>query len=147
DSIITGEDGLDYVNFWGAYYDWDFTREGDDLLIAGVQDDSYDWTGGSARIPDHFNGSALSYYSVAAGWESNIFYGDDYGITTVYTTAGNTGFDQGGSTELIVGGDGDEILQGYGGHLDYIYGGAGNDVVYGGFQDDGQGGNAPGSGR
>jgi Ca2+-binding RTX toxin-like protein len=130
--VATGEIGADIVRFEGLYYDWTVERAGNDLIIAGVLDDSYDTSyTGTVRISNHFGatvGSSLGAFTIDVG-ALNAFYGGNAALTTVFTPFGNEGTNQGAAAEIVVGNSAANTINGHGGQTDWLFGGGGNDII------------------
>lgn len=138
DTVIqtTDDSGSTDTAFVGdGLYDLNWTRDGDDLVIAGAVNANYDFNeSGSLTIQDHYAGAdPLSYFEGETNFDD--FYTDysqhDGDPARVYTPAGLEGNDQGGYTELVQGTDSGETLRGNGGFRDYLYGRGGNDTLIG----------------
>ena len=128
---------IDSAYVGSGLYDLNWYREGNDLIVHGAVNENYDINDtGYLRIKDHYvSGSAGLDYFEGDTLVDNGFYTDQSvhpgGIARVYTPTGNTGRDQGGYTEVLWGGTGNDKMQGNGGYRDYMFGDAGNDTLTG----------------
>ena len=140
DVVVQGDvdDGAeDGVRIDGSYYDANWYREGDDLVISVADGPRYDPVPGAGeiRIVGQYSGSvdAIDYFEIDGSF--NDFYTDpsapNGGLSRYLTPGGPTGSNQAFYTEIIQGDDGDNVLQGFGGYLDYLYGRGGDDQILG----------------
>ncbi|WP_319025149.1 beta strand repeat-containing protein [Nisaea nitritireducens] len=140
DVVVQGavDDGAeDGVRIDGSYYDANWYRDGDDLVISVADGPRYDPVPGAGeiRIVGQYSGSvdAIDYFEIDGAF--NDFYTDpsapNGGLSRYLTPDGPTGSNQAFYTEIIQGDDGANVLQGFGGYLDYLYGRGGDDQILG----------------
>lgn len=132
DTIHTGDDGLDRIVFTGEdFYDINYVRDGNDLVVGPFDPDTEDFLG-SVRVADHYAGFAIA--SVQMDFAIyNLDYGTDPDIATFYfTTDLANGIENDGGTEVLLGSDDGETINGNGGFYDSIFGFAGDDTIDGG---------------
>ncbi len=132
------DDGAeDGVRVDGSYYDANWYRDGDDLVISVADGPRYDPVPGAGeiRVAGQYSGTgdAVDYFEIDASF--NDFYTDpaapNGGPSRFLTPSGTTGTNQAFYTEIIQGGNDADVLQGFGGYLDYLYGNGGNDRILG----------------
>ena len=82
DTILSngGAANEDIIHFTGTFYDFDWTAEGNDLLVNIVADDTYQWAASiyGLRITDSFTTATPSTISKATSdLTTNIYNPDD----------------------------------------------------------------------
>ncbi|QEX18958.1 hypothetical protein FRZ44_42700 [Hypericibacter terrae] len=141
DTIANATAG-DAVIFTGSgFFDLNYDRIGNDLVIGSAVDSNYDFADtGSVTIKNHYAGAAIDRFTINLGYDDAIFYNDPSvvgsGNVTVLTPAGLTGTDQGDYAEILQGTGGGETLLGNGGYHDEIFGYGGNDSIVAGWGND-----------
>ncbi len=133
DTILSA-DGIDTVVITTAnLYDLNYFRDGDDLVVAGAIDGNYDINDtGALTIKDHYLGASIAYVQIDT-LSYNLDYGTDPDIATFYfTTDIVNGGDHADATEVLLGTEFGDIINGNGGFYDAIYGNGGNDTIDGG---------------
>jgi Ca2+-binding RTX toxin-like protein len=113
-------------------YDINFDWFGDgSLYIAPAIDGDYDFNDtGFVRLANFWSGSGS--VQVQIDTNDNDFYGADSNIATFTFQRGLTGTNNATTTEVIIGLDGNDKIDGKGGWYDSIFGGFGNDTITGG---------------
>lgn len=134
DKVNTGDNGLDRVTLAGDdLFDWITKRDGNDLLIAAIVDEADAESeldpANAIRIVNQYAGAGIAYFTGDFGEESNLFYGADKNLTTVFTPTGLNGKDQGANAEVIEGTDGNDTINGNGGQTDFLSGNKGADAI------------------
>jgi Ca2+-binding RTX toxin-like protein len=120
----------DTIAIDGSFYDFNWVRDGDDLLVGVVVDDNYDFAdvGGVSRIQNFFTGGDSIDYLTADVGDNNIFYSPGGGDARIYVSA-VTGLDQGNYAEAVLGTAGDDVITGGGGFKDFVFGDDGDDTL------------------
>ena len=133
-----GYDSKDLIQLAGVdYYDFNYAWSGKDLQIAGAVDSDYDFADtGSITLKNFFNGGA-GFITVQIDNLYNYFYGTDPELSTIRIERGLTGINNTDFGEIMVGGAGDDLINGNGGFYDAIFGQGGNDIINGGSNGDG----------
>ncbi len=143
DIVFTGEDGLDKLVFTGKdLFDLGFSRDGTDLLVGALKSGQFD---GSVRIVDHYasGGAAAAMASVLIDTQVNGLYGTDLNQAKfVFTTDLDSGINNANYTEVLLGSDKSDTINGNDGFLDMLAGNGGNDTLNGGAGNDRLSGNA-----
>jgi Ca2+-binding RTX toxin-like protein len=132
--VVVNSDGNDFVVFTAEdFYDINFFRDGDDLVIGGAVDGNYDFNdSGSVRIAGHYAGAAIAFMQIDTEFY-NLDYGTDPDIVTMaFTPDLANGINNTDTGEILIGTDADEVINGNGGYYDGFYAGDGKDTVNGG---------------
>jgi Ca2+-binding RTX toxin-like protein len=130
DIIKTSDNGLDKIVFTSPGFDFDFIRDGKDLIV-GLIDEANEEFQGTLRIVNHYAGSSIAF--VEANLTFNSDYGTDPDLTTIYFTPDlANGLDNTDSTEVLLGTNSGDVINGNGGFFDYLSGAGGKDVIHGG---------------
>ncbi len=136
DSVIqtSGDSAsLDTAFLGSPAFDINWSRDGNDLLIASAIDGLYEYTlTGYLRIVGQYSGTVdpLDYFEADLPNDGGYTFGGAE-FSRIYTPVGLTGNDQGIYTELVNGGSANDTITGGGGFQDYLYGYAGDDVITG----------------
>ena len=128
-SLNTG----DVIQLLGTdVYDLNFDWFGDGhLYIAQAIDGDYDFNDtGFIRLANFFGGTGS--VQVQIDTQFNSAYGINPNLATVTFQRGLTGTNNTTTTEVIVGQDGNDKIDGKGGYYNSIFGGNGNDTITGG---------------
>jgi Ca2+-binding RTX toxin-like protein len=141
DTIENATAGDAVIFTGGPFFDLNYDRIGNDLIIGGAVDSNYDFADtGSVTIKDHYAGAAISRFTIDTGFDNNSYYNDPsvlgIGGATFFTPGGLIGTDQGDFAEVLQGTGGSETLLGNGGYHDEIYAGGGNDSIVAGWGND-----------
>jgi Ca2+-binding RTX toxin-like protein len=135
DVIKIGSDGSD---FYDINYFWDGTN----LIVGAATDDSFDTSkDGSVTLQDFLNGGKGSI-ALQLDTVDNDYYGTDPDFSNFIFQQGLTGTNNTASTEIIIGGEANDVINGKGGFRDELHGGDGDDKVTGGSGTDWLFGNA-----
>ncbi len=133
DVLIPFSGGTNTIIFTGQdFYDYNWYRDGSDLIVATAADPSYE-IDGSIRVVGFF----YSENDIAVKIDTefyNLDYGIDPDIATIHFTADVTqGINNVNDAEVLVGGyDSDDVINGNGGYYDSLWGLEGNDTLNGG---------------
>jgi VCBS repeat-containing protein len=131
---IVDATGNEYIVFTTAdFYDINFFREGNDLLVAGAIDGNYDFNDtGSVRIRDLYAGAAIAFVLIDTA-AYNLDYGTDPEIAKFYFASDiANGGDHADGTEVLLGTEFGDLINGNAGFYDAVYAGDGADTVDGG---------------
>jgi hypothetical protein len=132
DMVNAGEDGFDQVTFLTADLgDLAFRREGNDLLLGAHHAGGPEFDG-SLRVVNHYAGASIAFAEIDTG--NNLAYGTDPDVSRFFFTADLAdGLNNTDAAEVLLGGSGNDVINGNGGYYDAIFGGGGNDIINGGF--------------
>jgi len=133
-----GYDSKDLIQIAGVdYYDLNWAWTGNDLQVGAAIDGNYDFADtGGITLKNFFNGGP-GFITVQIDNLYNYIYGLDLELSTIRMERGLTGIDNADYGEVIIGTNGNDVINGNGGYYDGIYGGDGNDVINGGFNAEG----------
>jgi Ca2+-binding RTX toxin-like protein len=129
------DDGVDKVVFTGNnLFDLGFSRTGSDLIVGAVKSGQTGFDG-QVLVSGHYSGGAIG--SVLIDTQFNGLYGTDLNQAKfVFTTNLASGVNNTTFTEVLLGSDKADTINGNGGFLDILAGNAGNDSLNGGAGDD-----------
>jgi Ca2+-binding RTX toxin-like protein len=134
DTIVAGSLNTgDVIKLLGTdLYDINFDWFGDGhLYIAQAIDGNYNFADtGFIRLANFFGGTGSIQVQIDTIY--NDFYGTNPNLTTFTFQKGLTGTNNTTSSEVIVGQDGNDKIDGKGGFYDSLFGGFGNDTITGG---------------
>lgn len=134
DTVAAGTyDSQDLVQIAGEdYYDFNYDWTGTDLHVAAAVDGNYDFADtGSLTFKNFFTGGP-GFITVQIDTVYNEIYGTDPALATLRIERGLAGINNAEFGEIVVGTDGDDVVNGNGGFYDALYGKDGNDVINGG---------------
>jgi VCBS repeat-containing protein/ELWxxDGT repeat protein len=134
-----GYDSQDTIKLLGSnFYDINFTHNGQDLWVGQAIDGNYDWNQTGRVELRHFLDGSDGYITVQidTGHDTNLFYGTDASHATFTFQQGLDGTDNADHAEIILGTNGDDVINGNGGYYDGLYGNGGNDIINGGYGTD-----------
>ena len=130
DIIKTGDDGIDKIVFTSPGFDFDFIRDGNDLIVGLIDEENEEFQG-TLRVVNHYSGASIAF--IQADLVYNEFYGSDPDLSTIYFTPDlANGRDDPDSAEVLLGTNAGDIINGNDGAFDYLSGGGGKDVIHGG---------------
>jgi hypothetical protein len=131
DVVNTGDDGFDRVVFGTADLDdLSFMRDGNDLVL-GASHSGGPAFDGSIRVVNHYAGSSIFFAMIDTG--HNVDFGPNPDAARFFfTTELANGLENDDATEVLLGTNGADVINGNGGYRDIILGGGGNDLITGG---------------
>lgn len=140
-NIGDGEDTLaagtyntgDIIKLAGTdVYDFNYEWNGKDLILAQAVDENYDFADtGKLTLAGFLGGTgSITVQIDTANYDE--FYGTDANLSTFVMQRGLTGTNNATTAEVIIGTDGNDVINGNGGYYDALYGGKGNDIITGG---------------
>jgi Ca2+-binding RTX toxin-like protein len=131
DVVETGDDSMDSIVFTTPdLFDFDFERDGNDLTVGILNEDTGEFDG-TLRIVNHYAGASITF--IQADLAFNDEYGTDPNLSTIYFTPGlANGINNTDSSEILIGTIGSDVINGNGGYFDYLTGGGGDDTIHGG---------------
>ena len=132
DTIFFNGGGYDTIRITTAdFYDIVLSRDGDDLIVGGTQDDTYSVQATITVVGFYSQGFDLKVFIDTL---FNNFYGNDSSCAHIHFTADVTrGINNVNATEFLVGhSSGNDIINGNGGRRDFLYGQGGDDILNGG---------------
>jgi trimeric autotransporter adhesin len=134
DTIVAGSLNTgDVIQLLGTdLYDLNYDWFGDgNLYIAQAIDGDFDFNDtGFIRLANFFGGTGS--IQVQIDTEINEFYGTNKELSTFTFQRGLIGTNNATTSEIIVGQDGNDKIEGKGGYYDGLFGGGGNDTITGG---------------
>ncbi len=132
DVVHAGDDNVDKVIFATAdLYDLNYQRDGDDLIVGGAIEGSGNFDG-SIRVVGHYAGASIAYVEMDTA-TYNLDYGTDPSVSRYYFTSDiANGQNHADATEVLLGTESGDAINGNGGFYDAIYGYGGDDIVHGG---------------
>ncbi|HEY1382292.1 MAG TPA: cadherin domain-containing protein, partial [Dongiaceae bacterium] len=132
DVVNAGEDGFDQVTFLTADLgDLAFRRDGNDLLLGAHHAGGPEFDG-SVRVVNHYAGASIAFAEIDTA--NNLAYGTTPDVARFFfTTDLANGLNNSDAAEVLLGGSGNDVINGNGGYYDAVFGGGGNDVINGGF--------------
>ena len=131
DTVNTGDDGFDRILFNTADLDdLNFMRDGNDLVL-GASHSGGPAFDGSIRVVNHYAGSSIFFAEI------DTSHNTDYGLDPdsarfFFTTDLGNGLENDDATEVLLGTNSADVINGNGGYRDIILGGGGNDLINGG---------------
>jgi VCBS repeat-containing protein/ELWxxDGT repeat protein len=133
---VGGYDSQDTIKLLGTnLYDINFGRSGQDLWVAQAVNANHDRNDtGYIELRQFLDGSAGHInVQIDAGHDTNLLYGTDASHATLTFQQGLEGSDNTDHAEIIIGTNGDDVINGNGGYYDGLYGYGGNDIINGGY--------------
>jgi hypothetical protein len=136
DIVHTGDNGIDTVAFTTPdLYDLNYVREGDDLIVGAYDPTTEEFTG-TLRIVDHYRGAAIAVVQIDTA-DFNLDYGTDPEVARFYfTTDLANGINNTDATEVLLGTESGDVINGNGGFYDVLIANGGNDTVTSGDSSD-----------
>lgn len=132
DVVKTGDNSRDKIVFTTPdLFDFDFEREGNDLIVGILNEETGEFDG-TVRIINHYAGSSIAFVQADFA-DFNLDYGTNADLSTIYFTPNlKNGLNNTDSSEILIGTNAGDIINGNGGYFDFLTGGGGNDIVHGG---------------
>jgi VCBS repeat-containing protein/ELWxxDGT repeat protein len=134
-----GYDSEDTIKLLGSnFYDINFAAAGTTLWVGQAIDSNYNWIDtGHIELRGFLDGSdGHITVQIDTGHDTNLFYGTDASHATFTFEQGLNGIDNADHAEIILGTNGDDVINGNGGYYDGLYGNGGNDIINGGYGTD-----------
>jgi Ca2+-binding RTX toxin-like protein len=127
DVIKIGGDGSD---FYDLNFTWDSNRN---LTVGAAINDDFDFNVTGGVVLQNFVGvGGKASITVHIDVADNTLYGTDTDVSTINFLQGLTGTKNATTTEVLMGSDGKDTINGNGGYYDMLFGDGGDDVINGG---------------